>query len=674
MLRTNNVQYKVVPISGLGDLRRLNDEFIQDSDELRSVVMLNCGAIVNLPEILELPEDVRVIVLDSHRPVHLSNVYTVAEQIVVFNDGTLMEDEMPSDGSDLDLDPYSQSEEDSDISDFDSDEEAPSDPRADASGEGVPERGAAGGDENVAGNAERKRKKSGAADGPDRKKAKGSKPRRKRMKKQRRGALSGYYSGATTAQQGSPAAALAYEMAKELNKDDNDLLWLAIVGTTHQYLSANMSRNAYVELATDFRQEVNTKNAGSAQTVVAEDGTVVRAAERGRIVESPNECRFLLHRHWTLYEAMLHSDYVATRLGVWTHDGKARLDECLARAGVPLAACRQKFVFMSSQLKRRLEEQLSKIAPEYGLDHVFYGSFVRHSSHGYGAAVSAADAVACVTALLDASVARAFCATGAGAPPGARAAPNALARSAGTGEGPGTAAGRGAASSSFAEGRSEGTGARAAAAATASRRVESSVQAEAVANFNAAYDALGAGSSTLLEKGAALSMDLQQAVTALGTSIIEKKQLRTAGPFRYTLLAQLADSDAELFTRPGPLAKLARFISSAKRETDKRWRGRLARPYILCCNDERRGRFLIVGVVNAGSGWNQTGGGVSAVDAQQAVRLGRAFELAGKEVNAGLDSEDMQEVFGFDKAVATVKRADVQAFLSVLIEILTGVH
>ena len=49
--------------------------------------------------------------------------------------------------------------------------------------------------------------------------------------------------------------------------------------------------------------------------------------------------RFALMRHWSLYDAMLHSTYVAVRLQTWTDHGRRRLQELLARMGFLLAEC-----------------------------------------------------------------------------------------------------------------------------------------------------------------------------------------------------------------------------------------------------------------------------------------------------------------------------------------------
>jgi len=45
----------------------------------------------------------------------------------------------------------------------------------------------------------------------------------------------------------------------------------------------------------------------------------------------------MLYRHWTLYESMFHSPYVATRLGIWKDTGRKKLHTMLAKVGYDAA-------------------------------------------------------------------------------------------------------------------------------------------------------------------------------------------------------------------------------------------------------------------------------------------------------------------------------------------------
>ena len=53
----------------------------------------------------------------------------------------------------------------------------------------------------------------------------------------------------------------------------------------------------------------------------------------------------MLHRHWTLYDSMYHSSFVASRLGTWLNDtGRDKLEEFLAKIGIPLKDSRERCV------------------------------------------------------------------------------------------------------------------------------------------------------------------------------------------------------------------------------------------------------------------------------------------------------------------------------------------
>ncbi len=45
----------------------------------------------------------------------------------------------------------------------------------------------------------------------------------------------------------------------------------------------------------------------------------------------------MLHRHWTLFDAMYHSDFVATKMGTWVSEtmGRQKLDTLLVNIGIP---------------------------------------------------------------------------------------------------------------------------------------------------------------------------------------------------------------------------------------------------------------------------------------------------------------------------------------------------
>lgn len=66
-----------------------------------------------------------------------------------------------------------------------------------------------------------------------------------------------YYSGGFY---GVPSAVLAYQLASELSKARNDLLWLAIVGLTDHFLHNRMHYDTYYDHVMALQQEVRPCN------------------------------------------------------------------------------------------------------------------------------------------------------------------------------------------------------------------------------------------------------------------------------------------------------------------------------------------------------------------------------------------------------------------------------
>jgi cell division control protein 45 len=79
--------YKMKPVSGYDDLFKANEEDIKDNAELRSVVLINCGGIVDMADFFDLPEAATAYVVDSHRPYHLANVDADNTKICMLDDG-----------------------------------------------------------------------------------------------------------------------------------------------------------------------------------------------------------------------------------------------------------------------------------------------------------------------------------------------------------------------------------------------------------------------------------------------------------------------------------------------------------------------------------------------------------------------------------------------------------
>eukprot|EP00611_Tribonema_gayanum_P009773 TRINITY_DN1964_c2_g1_i2.p1 TRINITY_DN1964_c2_g1~~TRINITY_DN1964_c2_g1_i2.p1 ORF type:complete len:658 (-),score=278.74 TRINITY_DN1964_c2_g1_i2:501-2474(-) len=551
MLQSDVISYQVQPVSGYADVAAANAALVRGSGELRSVFLLGCGARRNVEKLLpDLPDSAHAYVADAHRPVHLANIYS-DRKVVVLDDGYLGADEegQLSDGDDLSGAEDTDSEPDSDDSDETSEE---SDGEAELDG-GDP----VGGDNDDDGNddgdddgAKRRHAGDGDADPPE-----GGAQRRRRKRgrntltpaelhaieearrvpAERRRRLREYYASDSY---GLGASLVLYNLAERRAKDTNDLLWMAIVGLTDQFVHARIQKDMYLTHMWELHGNVVMKNADEDSAMQLDADTRVPVGERGRIAFEM-ELRFMLHRHWSLYEAMYYSNYVASKLRVWTTPGRQRMEELLAKMGFSLEQCRQKFRFTSANLRNKLTDQIDKYGEEYGLTDIKYGSFHRYL--GFKTPFSAADIVYCATTLIEHRP---------DDPPGETA-------------------------------------------ADVSEEVLDARERDAFQrSFNDAYDALGGHNPKSLQRGLDLSMSLQRAVVQQAVSMLEKNTLLRTTHFRYAYI-RATEAHCNVIAQPCALARLALLLMDVHRES-KHWTGANRRPLILLA--ERRTAYLVVGV------------------------------------------------------------------------------
>jgi cell division control protein 45 len=209
---------------------------------------------------------------------------------------------------------------------------------------------------------------------------------------------------------------------------------------------------------------------------------------------------------------------VASRLRVWTYRGPQKLQELLAKMGLPLRNCKESWALMSSSIKQQLDEKLTHCGASYELPELQFPSFVRN--FGYKLEVCAEDVVYAVTALLELNnhetlndelvrlEDRASCDADA----------QATGSSAADGDASATT------SSTTASLPSSGAGTINSAAYGASR-----------SNFWIAYEALDSRTKDLT-RGFELAKDLQKAIVHQGAALLEKKALRKEAHYRRCVL------------------------------------------------------------------------------------------------------------------------------------------
>lgn len=403
VLRQARVLLSVSPVRGNSDIIDYLQK-LDDSSEVKSLVLINCGGGLDLQRQLEqsrAPEDLRCFVVDAHRPLLLQNLQSRNTRVVVLDDNPIAED--------LGLKPPIDE-------DGDADEDVDGAPEEEEEDEKENVWDPAGSGEQQSGAAERRKRRLALED--------------RRQSKRRR--INEYYLGTYYA---TPAAMSLFKLAKQAARPSQDLLWLAAVALTSYYEQGlinevEYSRLAYEELkdaldsaATDsffsdsMTQGVSASDSAAAPTASDDEGAAAprrRPAPRSSLLtKSPlrfeKDLRLTLYKHWTLEESMMHSAYFYGALELNRDKGIRNMKGFFAESGIPPHEYKQMYSLLERGIRRGLSQKFQRHGKGYGLtdNRMFIQQFVRDVGHlGEGTAalllhdMSSCDAVHMLTGLL----------------------------------------------------------------------------------------------------------------------------------------------------------------------------------------------------------------------------------------------------------------------------------
>ncbi|KAG6819535.1 hypothetical protein H0H93_010921 [Arthromyces matolae] len=633
LLHQDDIIHRIIPIAGVDQLLEAVED-ARNNLELHTLVMLNMGAYYELGSddwFGGVDRALRVHVIDSIRPVNLHNYYNTPN-VFVWDDGSVEKANQIRKSYEIN----------SITPDYDSDGSNIYSEDEDAHSEGDEEE-----DEDEYGSTSGKRRAVNNGDKPSKRRRTSHEAFRISREEQEahRKAVKAYYKGGTT--HGQSASAAIYILATVIDRVDNDLLWLAILGLTYQYTTSRISRDYYDTQHTIYDDEVSRLNPipkEDAQASLNPDDANVRASD---------ELRFTLFRHWTLYDAMFHSSYVASKLGIWKDQGRKRLSGLLAKIGFSIGQTQQLYAHMDMDLKRDLVHKLNEIAPEYGLVELSYPSFMRH--YGYRSQpLSAADAVEGLQALMDAASGVRIDIEIEGARNGGEWFGGGRAWQANIGRDIGrkrreNEMGEQHQSTVADQGRYNAAGGP---NGPDNKDLEAKRNSWWIQNFWVAYDALS--NIAALREALGLSMALHRAIIRQGTSIIDKQDIKTMQGCRIAILSQ--GPDLALFTQPSILLRLALWLVDALREhlpaitTGSRAK-RKSLPFVVACLNENTGTYMVVGVTAA-------------------LEFGdvRKNEFSVSFMNARIKSNADLRHASFDGSVVEIDREVLKLFLDALCE------
>ncbi|KAK9247921.1 CDC45 family [Lipomyces tetrasporus] len=622
ILKRELIPHRTCPVAGYSELKARYSEL---EDDVTSVVLLGCGALVDLSVYLrdeenddeEDEEDEEsfmnrrrerrtIYVFDSHRPWNLQNVFG-PDDVICFDDGDvedgLLNKEREAYEALVEL--GESDEEDSEEEDED-DEEHASESELEADEEGEVAEDVGSDDESSEMHDANKISTSRRSESPDSTRSSKRKspssprspspsPRRQKSARQVRREyqeiIATYYSRGTA--YSTPVASQLYSLLSSLGDASTQDLWLSIVGTT---ALDTLAPQLYRRLFPLLRDEVRRLNPSVT-------GVKLSADDTGLVIQP--DFRMFLLRHWTLYDALIHSHYVASRLQLWTDDGRKKLHKMLAKMGVSLSVAKERWTHTDVSLKRALKDRISSVAAVFGIGSIVRTGVIR--KFGFRGTVTAGDAVESVAALLE--------------------------------------CGRG---KSVVDKENVNPGAK------PGDEAKESYKAAWIDNFWIGWDALD--DVELLLHGLERAQVLQQAVVRTGTALLEKNQVLILRTFR---LAVLKDGpDLDLFSNPITLIRLASWVNECKAEQEDR-----QIPMVMAALDRIRDTYTVVGlparVLKQSANDDGDEDDLVGDDDEETTRnsFGIAFQQVAKQTHARV------RIDSFESSVVEVRKDDLTGFL-----------
>jgi cell division control protein 45 len=330
ILKREGISYSLQSVDSYTGIR---DVLSRLRSSIRTVVLLNCGAIVDLMEYLEggNSDDSVLIVIDSHRPIHLRNVKEAGRILVLDDDlgrGGFFPMDAIEDESDDDEDAILHGDDGEEADEYDKDFVVDDDAVLDDTGRPPAERAV-----------------SPAT-----------------RKKQRRAAIREYYEGYYY---GSPTSLVLYSLASDLGHNDQQLLWLAVVGLAGYLEMGYFSPDTFRAIAQEIDQQSLSHLENSSGN-----------AERG--LRFREDLRLVMYRHWSIFQAMWHTPYVYSRLELNRDHGFGTIQRMLVYAGLSAENYNQTYSSMSHSAKRLVHsDKFRNKCQAYGLAELTHYQFVR---------------------------------------------------------------------------------------------------------------------------------------------------------------------------------------------------------------------------------------------------------------------------------------------------------
>lgn len=347
LFETDNIQYTIIPISSIHELVKSYREHVE---RVKYVLLLNIGATFDVVEHLQPDNEATIFIVDSHRPIDVYNIYRDHQvRIITFEEDQENQISIPK---------YEEMFRDSDS---DSD------------------------DVNVRDLTLQQLEK----------RSKRQTWQRERRKKLFEYTQFSFYSNST--------ALIMFDLAWKLSKDNNELLWLAMIGVSDQFVTSKISKSKYENECKYLHNATlrlkNMRGDGRVLHPIDDEQTSLSSQSNHLNIVYEKDLQLVLYRHWSIYESLRHTMYVACKFKIWKLRGHKHMLGFLAKLGVPLAQCKQKFSSMDLDLRNNIKQWIEELSNEFSLSQIIGNSF--NASRGFKNKYNSCDVAHAARALLE---------------------------------------------------------------------------------------------------------------------------------------------------------------------------------------------------------------------------------------------------------------------------------
>ncbi|KRX43573.1 Cell division control protein 45 -like protein [Trichinella murrelli] len=315
VLRRNNTAYSLYPVV---DPDQLLTKYSDAYQKAKYFIFVNCGATVDINELLLLRKDKIIFVLDSHRPFNLENVYSTNIHLLI-NSEEMNDLSIPNP---KDIYIVEDEEKHSETDDGN-----------------LPESPAA---------------------------KQAEKDSRAEWESKRNEIMFNYYQFSSYSMS---SAMLLYKLICVLSLQSNDTLWCAIIGLSSQLVQDQIGIEQYTLWSTDLSQQLRRIRLNQRDHRNLPKDCLSITFQKDLLLS--------LYRQWNLYDSVCYSRLTAGTLRPWTDRGLKRVREFFVRCGLPLVQCKQKFHSMDKKLLDGVQAVMEEnFIQQFGLNDIQYGSFV----------------------------------------------------------------------------------------------------------------------------------------------------------------------------------------------------------------------------------------------------------------------------------------------------------